>query len=359
MRVLIAPDSYGGTLTAATAAAAIAVGWAAARPGDELVQAPCSDGGPGFVDVLSHTIGAIREVEVDGPIDSRVQARWLLDDSDGGAEDRDREPTAYVESAQACGLHLIGGKPSPGTALAAHSRGVGQLVAAALDAGATRIVVGLGGSACTDGGRGFVTALGGLDAARDLLSGVRVTAATDVENPLVGPDGAAYVFGPQKGADSAAVALLEDKNIQWAHDLARATGRPVATLSGAGAAGGLGAALLALGATRVSGADVVAERTSQDEALRTADLVITGEGRLDRQSLQGKAVVALARRARARSVPVLALAGQVDLDKEALIAAGIDDARSLVGIAGSVAAAMADAPLHLKRLAELAARKYE
>lgn len=352
MRVLIAPDSYGGTLTAAAAASAIADGWSAARPRDALVKAPCSDGGPGFVDVLSQTIGSVLEVDVDGPIDSRVQARWLFDRSGP-------EPVAYIESAQACGLHLLGRKPSPGTALAAHSGGVGQLVAAAVDAGAARIVVGLGGSACTDGGRGFVAALGGLDAAREVLSEVSVVAATDVENPLVGPNGAAYVFGPQKGADAGAVAVLEDKNIEWAHDLARATGRPVDSLPGAGAAGGLGAVLLAFGATRVPGADVVAERTSQDEALRAADLVITGEGKLDDQSLRGKVVVALAGRARAWSVPVLVLAGQVDLDDEKLIAAGIDDARSLVGIAGSVDAAMGDATRQLQRLAELVASEYE
>lgn len=351
MRVLIAPDSYGDTLTAAAAASAIADGWSAARPDDDLVQAPCSDGGPGFVEVLSRTIGSVAETEVDGPIASRVNAQWLLDRDEHGV-------VAYIESAQACGLHLLGGPPTPDSAMTAHSRGVGQLVAAAAQAGARRIVVGLGGSACTDGGRGFVDVLGGLDGAGAILADIEVIAATDVENPLLGRQGAAYVFGPQKGADENALSQLERRNAEWAQELERSAGRRVDSLTGAGAAGGLGAALLALGASRVSGADVVAERTSQSDVLSVVDLVITGEGRLDGQSLRGKVVSALAARARRHGIPVVALAGRVDLEAGDLMNAGIADARDIVSVAGSVEVAMADAARQLSRLARMVASEY-
>ena len=158
LRVLIAPDCYGDSLTAVQAAEAIADGWRRGRPDDELTLAPQSDGGPGFVDVLAGRLGERRTLRVSGPLTAEVDADWVFD----AAAPR----TAYIECAQACGLALLGGPPTVQTALAAHSRGVGQLIAAAAAAGAGRIVVGLGGSACTDGGRGMIDALGGLDAAR-------------------------------------------------------------------------------------------------------------------------------------------------------------------------------------------------
>ncbi|HET6733361.1 glycerate kinase, partial [Mycobacterium sp.] len=201
VRVLIAPDSFGDSLTAVQAAEAIAAGWRRARPDDTLTLAPQSDGGPGFVGVLASRLGDVRTLRVSGPLTAEVSAEWVLDDAAPG--------TAYIECAQACGLALLGGPPTVHTAVAAHSRGVGQLVAAALEAGAGRIVVGLGGSSCTDGGRGLVDELGGLAAARKLLAGVELIAATDVEHPLLGPMGAATVFGPQKGADPATVLVLE------------------------------------------------------------------------------------------------------------------------------------------------------
>ncbi|MGC2381326.1 MAG: glycerate kinase, partial [Mycobacterium sp.] len=197
MRMLVAPDSFGDSLTAVEAAAAIAAGWNRVRPGDQFVVAPQSDGGPGFVDVLASRLGERRCLRVSGPLSDDVGADWVLDP---------QSATAYLECAQACGLAALGSPPTPQTALAAHSRGVGQLIAAALQAGATHIVVGLGGTASTDGGRGLVEELGGLDAGRRRLAGVQVIAACDVEYPLVGPWGAARVFGPQKGADPATVA---------------------------------------------------------------------------------------------------------------------------------------------------------
>ena len=347
MRVLIAPDCFGDSLSAVQAADAIAAGWRRARPGDELIPAPQSDGGPGFVDVLAGRLGERRTARVSGPLDADVDAAWVFDTHP--------PPTAYVESAQACGLALLDGPPTPQSALAAHTRGVGQLIAAALDAGAERIVVGLGGSAATDGGRGMVEALGGLAAARELLAGVELIAATDVEHPLLGPMGAARVFGPQKGADDATVTLLEHQLTDWAAELDAAAGRPIRDLPGAGAAGGLGAALLALGGRRESGAAVIAAHTRLADDLAAADLVITGEGRLDDQSLHGKVISALA--AGAAGTPVLVLAGQVTLDESALRAAGVTGAFSLADYAGSVRRAIDDAANQLTGLAESAASK--
>lgn len=340
MRVLIAPDCYGESLTAVQAAATIAAGWTRSRPGDRVTIAPQSDGGPGFVAALA---GAqVRQQRVMGPLDTEVDADWAFDP---------QQATGYLESAQACGLARLGCPPTPDTALAAHSRGVGQLIAAALDAGARRMVVGLGGSACTDGGRGMVEELGGLAGARAMLADVELIAATDVEYPLLGPWGAARIFGPQKGADTAGVTLLEHRLQDWAADLDATAGHRVSAEIGGGAAGGIGAALLALGAVRRSGAQIVAEHTGLADALGAADLVITGEGRYDEQSLHGKVVGTLTATARSRNVPVLVLAGQIGLDEPALRAAGILAARSIADFAGSVRLAMVDAANQLMCLA--------
>jgi glycerate kinase len=301
-----------------------------------------------------------------------VDADWVFD----GDEPR----TAYIECARACGLSLLGGPPTVETALAAHSRGVGQLMAAAVAAGAGRIVVGLGGSSCTDGGRGMIEALtaharsrtktaharsrtntaharsrteNSVGVARELLADVELIAATDVEHPLLGPMGAARVFGPQKGADPDAVQALERRLTEWAAVLDAAAGRPVRDQPGAGAAGGLGAGLLALGGRRESGATVIAEHTHLLDDVAAAQLVITGEGRFDDQSLHGKVVSALA--GAARGTPVLVLAGQVTLDEAALRDAGIAGAYSIADHAGSVQLAMSDAANQLAGLAEVTA----
>jgi glycerate 2-kinase len=351
LRLLIAPDSFGDTLTAVQAAAAIAAGWNRVRPGDRITVAPQSDGGPGFVDVLASQLGERRQLQVHGPLSEDVSAEWVLDAA---------SQTAYLECAQACGLAVLGGSPTPQTALAADSRGVGQLIAAALDAGAARIVVGLGGSASTDGGRGLIEELGGLLTARRRLAGVHLTAACDVEYPLVGPWGAARVFGPQKGADPATVAALEDRLVRWAGEVDAAAGRPVSAESGAGAAGGIGAALLALGGRCVSGASIVAEHTGLADQLATADLLITGEGKFDEQSLRGKVIGALAAAARPAQVPVVVLAGQVMLDEAAFQSAGVLGAASVSDHAGSVRLALADAANQLIGLAaDVAARLSE
>ncbi|MCP9276426.1 glycerate kinase family protein [Mycolicibacterium arenosum] len=340
LRVLIAPDCYGDSLTAVQAARAIADGWRAGRADDDVTLAPQSDGGPGFVDVLASRLGERRTATVSGPLDADVEAEWVYDADSA---------TAYLECAQACGLALLPDGPTVETALAAHSGGVGQLIDAALEAGARRIVIGLGGSACTDGGRGLVDALGGLAAARERLAGIELIAASDVEHPLLGPMGAAVVFGPQKGADEATVAALEQRLTDWSAELADIAGRDIAAESGAGAAGGLGAALLALGARRESGAAVIAEHTDLASDLADAEIIVTGEGRFDDQSLHGKVVSALA--AGAGAARVVVLAGQVTLDEAALHGAGIAAAHSIADYAGSVQLAMDDAANQLTGLA--------
>lgn len=344
LRVLIAPDCFGDSLTAVEAADAIAAGWQRGRPQDDLVLAPLSDGGPGFVDVLAarHPGWQSNSSRVCGPLSEQAEARWVFDPGTA---------TAYIESAQACGLALLDGGPTVRTALAAHSAGVGELIEHALRYGADAIVIGLGGSACTDGGRGMVEALGGFGVAQRKLSGVDLIAATDVENPLLGPSGAAPVFGPQKGADPRTVEILQARLEEWAEVLEAAGGGSIVGLPGAGAAGGLGAALLALGGRRESGARVIAVHTGTDEEIARADLLITGEGRLDEQSLHGKVVGSLAAAARERGVPVLVLAGQVALSAPTRAGAGITAAHALSDYAGSVQRAIDDAAGQLSGLA--------
>jgi len=345
LRVLIAPDCFGDSLTAVEAAHAISGGWRRARPGDTLVSVPQSDGGPGFVDVLAARYPRMqsRHLSVSGPLDRAVDATWVFDTATA---------TAYIECAQACGLALLGGPPTVSTAVAAHSRGVGQLVDAAVGAGARTIVVGLGGSGCTDGGRGMIEALGGVGPARRKTAGLGIIAATDVEHPLLGPAGAARVFGPQKGADPATVEFLEARLAAWAAELEADSGCVVTGSPGAGAAGGLGAALLALGGRRESGAALIAGHTGIPDELAAADLAVTGEGRLDDQSLHGKVVGALAAAAGVHAVPVVVLAGQVALEPQELRAAGISAAHSLSDYAGSVTRAMEDAAGQLSGLAQ-------
>ena len=318
VRVLVAPDCFGGTLTAGEAAEAIALGWRSTAPGDELLLRPLADGGPGFVDVLHAALGGdLRSTEVTGPLGTPVTARWLLHDG-----------TAYVESAEACGLHLVPRDQRAEWCERATTRGVGDLVLAASSAGAHTIVVGLGGSGTTDGGEGL------LSVVTDVT--VRLIAASDVENPLLGPHGAAATFGPQKGASPEAVARLE------ARLAAMDRLRDVRDLPGAGAAGGLGAALLALGATVQSGAGLVRGLTGLDDALAVADLAITGEGSFDWQSLRGKLVTAVASGASTRGIPCLVLAGQVSVGRREAGSAGITDSYAVADHAGSVEAAMAD-----------------
>jgi glycerate kinase len=302
VRVVVAPDSFGGTLSAADAAAALASAW---PPPHEVVQVPMSDGGPGFLDALPGTrVTAL----VQDPLGRPVLAALLIDGT-----------TAYVEAAQAAGLHLL--DPAERDPARTSTYGVGELVRTAVEAGATRVVVGLGGTATNDGGRGYAEALGDLRP--------QLVAATDVDNPLLGPEGATRVFGPQKGASAVQVEELEARMEAWADELESRT-RPARDLPGAGAAGGLGFALLALGAERVPGFDVVAEAAGLDGLVAAADLVITGEGRLDGQSTRGKVVAGVARLAAEHGVPCVAVAGEVLLGRREAGAAGLSATYALV-----------------------------
>lgn len=283
MRVVVCPDKFAGTLTAVAAARAIATGWSRARPADRIRSIPLADGGPGFVEVLHANLdGVLHAVDVQDPLGRPVRAQWLQVGD-----------TAYVEAARANGLALL--SPAERDPVAASTYGVGQLIAAT--AGCRRVVVGLGGSATNDGGRGALEALGG-----EAVPGLVL--ATDVDCPLLGPAGATYGFAVQKGATGEQLAVLEERMRQWA------TQDPVlAEAPGAGAAGGLAYGLMLLGGVRVSGIDLVMDAVGLAAACAEADLVITGEGRFDWQSLQGKVISGV----RAVAPRMLVLAGEVTL----------------------------------------------
>ncbi len=335
MRVLICPDSFTGTLPAAEAARAIAEGWARVAAADTLVLRPMSDGGPGFLDAVQAGRGGVRHpVEVMGPIGGHVTAEYLVDDGD----------TAWVESATAAGLHLV--PPDQRDPTRTTTFGVGQVLAAALAGGARRVVVGVGGTGTCDGGAGLLAALGArgtphdaldrggaalldverldLEAALAAVAGRHLEVATDVDVPLLGSRGAARGFAPQKGATPEQVEDLEQAMAHWATLLGRdAEGRSAAVALGAGAGGGLGAALLRLGGRRVPGIATVMAGSGLAEELTSADLVITGEGAFDWQSMRGKVVAGVASAATAVAVPTVVLAGRVELSRREWMQVGV------------------------------------
>ena len=343
--VVIAPDKFKGTLTAAQVAAHVAAGLSRACPGLQTVPLPVADGGDGTVDAAEAAGYRRVEIGVRGPTGKNVNASFVLLDG-----------TAIIESAQACGLtRLPGGMPAP---LTATSRGVGELILSAIRMRAKRIVLGLGGVACTDGGAGLVTALGGrltdekglelppggaalarldqidLSRFRD-LSATEVIVATDVDNPLLGPRGAAAVYAPQKGASPSDVALLEDGLARWADIAERALSMRKRDEPGAGAAGGLGFAVLGfLGASMQPGIELMLDLLSFPRHLPGARLVITGEGALDVQTLHGKAPAGVARAVAAAGpdLPVVAVAGVCSLTPDQLRSAGIARAYALADI---------------------------
>jgi glycerate kinase len=356
MRILIAPDKYAGTLTAAEAAAAIAAGWQRSAPADELDLAPLSDGGPGFVDALHAALGGTLEaVTVTGPFGEPVPATILLLEGPG-----DGGRTAYLESAQACGVHLTGGERGE----EASTVGVGELLRTAVDAGARRVVVGLGGSGSNDGGAGLLAALGAtadvpLDRGVAALAGIsrlvlperpaiELVAASDVDNPLTGLFGASKVFGAQKGLDESA----QQRADAQLERLAALAGRVAATQKGAGAAGGLGYGLILLGATRRPGLELVADAVGLPARIADADLVITGEGSFDASSRGGKVPVAMAAMAAEAARPTIVLAGRVGMGTREHRALGVESAYSLVDLVGEHRALSEPAAA----LADLAAR---
>ncbi|HYB48934.1 MAG TPA: glycerate kinase [Streptosporangiaceae bacterium] len=343
--VVVAPDKFKGTLTAAQVAAHVAVGLERVRPGLQIIELPVADGGDGTVDAAVAAGYRRVEVGVSGPTGRPVTAAFALD-----------RGTAIIESAQACGLgRLPGGVPAP---LTASSRGVGELILAATQMGANRIVLGLGGVASTDGGAGLATALGArlldesgaelppggaalarlrridLSGLRD-LAGTAFVVATDVDNPLLGERGAAAVYAPQKGASPQDVTYLEDGLGRWADVAEQALGQVRRHDRGAGAAGGLGFAALAfLDATVRPGIDVLLDLLSFTDELPGARLVVTGEGALDTQTLHGKAPAGVARMtaAAAPGLPVIAVAGVCSLTTAQLRSVGIAHAYALADI---------------------------
>ena len=326
-KVVVCPDKFAGTLDAEAVGAAIAEGLASAAPEWSVTVLPLSDGGPGFLDAIRD--GRRFEVPTVDPLGRPVAGEVLL-----------AGHTAYVESAQACGLHLL--TPAERDPLRATSYGLGVLLAAAVESGASEIVVGLGGSGTNDAGAGMLAALGAalLQCAQlggvPRLRSVRLVAATDVDSPLTGPLGASAVYGPQKGASSTDVALLDAALARFASVLSSLDTCPPAAdlIPGAGAAGGIGAALLACGGRVVSGFGVVRAAAGLDAALAGCDLVITGEGSFDDQSLRGKVAAGVAAMAREKGVPCVVLAGRVAVDADAAAAAGVTAAYSLVDHVG-------------------------
>jgi glycerate kinase len=374
---VIAPDSFGGALDSVAVTDAIAAGWARARPHDTLVRAPMADGGEGTLTAVAAALGDRAQRKTLSTLDALgrpVEADWLLLD-DGQA--------AFVEMAAASGLaRLEPGERTPASARAASTRGTGELLRAALDAGVEHITLGLGGSATNDGGSGMIAALGvrlldregaalppggaalarlaridatGLD---PRLAQVTLVVASDVTNPLCGPAGAAATYGPQKGADPETVAELDAALAVYGAAIEAATGRAVAEMPGAGAAGGTTAALLGFTPVVVRpGVEVISELVGLPDALEAADLVITGEGRADEQTLAGKAAMGVAVLARSRNTPAVLLCGGVGPGISALEAAGLFAVvQPILDHPGDLADAMADTERLLANAAERLAR---
>ncbi len=352
--LVVAPDSFKGSATAAVIARAIADGWVSVRPGDHVIRAPMADGGEGTLDAFELAVpGAERvPVVVQGPDGRAVAASWLLlpptDEYPGGV--------GVVELAATSGITLLD-ELAP---LDAHTLGFGEAIADALDHGVSRLLLAIGGSASTDGGVGALAALGGrfadaqgrpirlgnrglgslarvdLGALRALPDG-GADILSDVTNPLLGPHGAAAVFGPQKGADAAQVVGLESGLVRLERLVRRARPGVRGTIPGAGAAGGTGFGLLAWGARLAPGAEAVGAALGLPALVARADVVVTGEGRFDAQSAAGKVPAYIAGLARSAGARSLLVAGMIEADE-----VPFDEAVSLLELAGGAADAMAD-----------------
>jgi glycerate kinase len=364
VRVVVAPDKFKGSLTAREVADRVAAGIAAVAGEVDVVRVPVADGGDGTVDAALAAGYERVAVTAQGPTGEPVDTAFAV-----------RDGTAVVEMADVSGLRLLA--PDRLAPRTASSYGTGEVVRAAIEHGCHTVVLGIGGSASTDGGAGMLSALGarlhdaaGTDLApgggplADLerldlsglhpgVAGTRVVVACDVDNPLLGPHGAAAVYGPQKGAHADDVVALDAALRRWADVVEEVTGRPgVRERAGAGAAGGVGfAALAVLDAELRPGIELVLDLVGFADRLPGADLVVTGEGSLDEQTLHGKAPAGVAAAAGRAGVPVVAVAGRVALDPDRLRAAGIEAAYALTDIEPDLARSMAEAGPLLERLA--------
>ncbi|MFY0405587.1 glycerate kinase [Solicola sp. PLA-1-18] len=365
MRVLVAPDAFDGTLTAPAAARAIAEGWLRRAPDDQVTQAPMADGGTGFVDVLHTALGGeLQVVTVPGPHGAPTPMTLLVHDD-----------TVYVESSQACG-HQVAGDGDPERA---SSRGVGEAVAAALAVGPARVVVGVGGCASNDGGAGLLSALGvtadvpldagplGLEgltvvdatAARAATEGVELVVATDVTTVLLGMFGTTNVHGADRGLDEDARQRVDRLLDGWVDALCGRTPaeRRAADAPGSGAGGGIGLALMQLGATRRSGIEVVADAVGLRALAAAHDVVVTGEGAYDFSSREGKVAHGVATVAGEAIRPCVVLAGRVLVGAREMRAMGVEAAYAVVDLVGEEAA-VRDPAASLSRLATRVARTW-
>ena len=358
MKIVIAPDSYKESLSALEVAQAVEAGFRQVFPDADYVLVPVADGGEGTVDAMVAATGGRKEtVTVSGPLGEPVEAFYgLTGDGD----------TAVIEMAAASGLALV--PPDRRNPLLTNSRGTGELIRAALDAGARRFILGIGGSATNDGGAGMVQALGarlldlegreldgsGGDLARleridvsaldPRLAECRIEVACDVDNPLTGARGASAVFGPQKGATPEMVQALDANLARLARIVGRDLGVAVDTVPGAGAAGGMGAAMLAFfGATLKPGIEIVTAAVDLDTHVRDADLVITGEGRIDFQTVHGKTPIGVARVAKRHGKPVIGIAGSLGANVGVVHEDGIDAVFSVLSRPSTLDEALRDA----------------
>jgi glycerate 2-kinase len=367
MKILLAPDSFKESMSASVACQSMENGIRKIFPEALIVKMPMSDGGEGLLDSLVvATNGQIHTVSVMGPLREQVQAKYgLLADHE----------TAVIEIAQACGLHLV--PKALRNPFATTSYGVGQLILASLEHQPKRLIIGLGGSATNDGGAGMLSALGvqftdtqGRDlrlgggflnqlASIDLskldprLANLDITVACDVMNPLTGSKGASLVYGPQKGADLLMVEIL-DKNLKhYASVLKKTINKEIDAVQGAGAAGGIGAALLGvLNGKLTSGISTVIQLTDFEKALEDTNLVLTGEGSIDDQTPYGKAVVGIAKAAKRHKVPVIAYAGRVSGDLEPLYRGGITSIITIMPDVMPLGEALRNGPQHLEAAVE-------
>ena len=363
MRVLVVPDSFGGTLTAVEAADAIAAGWRRHAPNDEVDVAPLSDGGPGFINVMQTSLGGhITPVVVRGAMGQSVPAEVLIVDD-----------CAFIESAQSCAT-----SPDDRDVTTASTYGLGECILAARDAGVNHIVIGVGGTGTNDAGAGALAALGAQPAgilqsgglalrhltsvdlapAREALAGISVSVATDVDVPLLGLRGATNGFGPQKGATEEQVMALEGALTHLSTLLGRRSdGKDPAVALGAGAGGGLAFGLMHVGATRVPGLTTVQSAIGLEQRIATSDVVLTGEGTFDWSSLRGKVVSGVAGMAQSRGIPTVVLAGQVMVGRREFGAIGVESAYSMTELAG-LDQATANSAAVLADLAERVAKTW-